>query len=733
MVNRTSQRAILSLIVILGLLTPTAWAADRGQELRDAALAGELAKVRQLLDAGVPVDAAGRYGQTALYFAAGKGHLGVVQLLVEHGADVNARDRFFDVSPLEAALGGGHREVAHFLLGKGGGDATVALAQAVEWNDLDLARAALASGGIEPLEITAVRREAEKREGAAAMTELLAEVVVPRPERRPYAATPERLAAVAGRYRGGEDLEATVTVRDGGVVLHLKEGPDTLPEIPLKAVAEDRFETAQGDMAARFGGRGGAVEWLRVNRRGVVAFLGAVTADPQPLPVAREAPAVEEAPVPAGAPRPWPQFRGPGASGVGDGQGAPAAWSVPEGKNVRFKTPIPGLALSSPVVWGDRIFLTTAVGAKGDRTIRTGLYGDPDSVDDTSEHSFRLFAVSSKDGEILWEREVYRGAPKVRRHLKSSLANASPATDGQRVVVLFGAVGLLAAYDRQGELLWKRDVGVLDCNDPQSGTAEWGHASSPVIYDDLVVIQGDRREDSFLAAYRLADGEPVWRVPRDEPSTWSTPNILPGPGGDELITNGRVIRAYDPRTGKLLWTLGPNSDVVVATPVVGEGMAFVTAGYPPVRPIYAIRPGGRGDLTLAEGRAGSDTIAWSHRRGGTYIPSPVLYRGHLYLLNNNGILSCYRVRDGEQVYQTRVGPQGTSFAASPVAADGRLYLASEDGLVFVLRAGPEYELLRTNPMDEVVMATPAISGGAMFVRTLGHLVGLAATPAGTAP
>jgi outer membrane protein assembly factor BamB len=232
----------------------------------------------------------------------------------------------------------------------------------------------------------------------------------------------------------------------------------------------------------------------------------------------------------------------------------------------------------------------------------------------------------------------------VGRHLKSSQANATPVTDGKRVVALFGTVGVLVAYDFGGKPLWKRDIGVLECNDPQAGSAQWGHASSPILYRDLVIVQGDRVKDSYIAAYRAATGEEVWRVARDEPSTWATPNVLRAAGGDELVTNGQKVRAYDPATGALLWTLGPNSEVVVATPVVGDGLVFVTAGYPPVRPIYAIRAGQRGDLTLPEGKRASGAIAWSHERGGTYIPTPVLYKGYLYTCNNNGILTCYRGR-----------------------------------------------------------------------------------------
>lgn len=709
----------LGILMFLCAVVLAAGADDPGEELRSAAGAGNLARVDALLASGVPVDAPGRYGQTALYFAAEKGHLPVAQRLVERGANVNAQDRFFGASVLDLALSNGHLELARYLLSKGAEDAASALGAAIELNDLELARAALATGFIEPLDLAAARRLAGEST-APGLRELLANATAKPRQRPPYKPAPERLSAYAGHYRGEDGKDVTVTIRGETVGLTL---PDQ-PEIVLTPVAENRFDSANGDLAIYFGGRGGLTEWARLNRGGELSFLGVVTDDPTPLRSAA-ASGAEEAKAPMAAPRPWPQFRGSGASGIGDGQGAPSAWDVATGSGVRFKTPVPGIGLSSPVVWGDRIFVTTAVSGKGDMTFRTGLYGDTTSVEDVSEHSFRLYALDAATGKILWDREVHRGAPAVRRHTKSSLANATPATDGEHVVVLFGPIGKLAAYDFQGKQLWLRDVGVLDTNDPQSGTAEWGHASSPILYGDLVLVQGDRRKDSFLAAYRVATGEEVWRIARDEPSTWSTPNILPAPSGDELITNGQTIRAYDPRSGRLLWSLGPNSEVVVSTPVVGDGLAFVTAGYPPIRPVYAVRPGQRGDLSLAKGESASKAIAWSHPRGGTYIPSPILYRGILYTCNNNGILTAYRAETGEQLSVIRLSTTTASFSASPVAADGKLYFASEAGDVYVLKAGPEPELLAVRPMGETVMSTPAISGGLMVVRTLNHVVGLA--------
>jgi len=719
LISRRRRSGLLSCGLVLLAAASAAGAGDPGEALREAARAGDLTRVEALLAAGAPIDAPARYGQTPLYFAAEKGHLAVVRRLVERGANVNARDGFFGFSALEIALQGRHLELARHLLAHGAEDAASALEAAIESDDLELARAALASGFLEPLDLAAARREIQGRSGP--MSELLATATAKPRQRPPYQAAPERLSVLAGRYRDQIGKDVAIAVRGNGLGLTLAGEP----EMVLTAVSEDRFDSADGGLSLVFGGRGGLVEWALVNRGGEVFYLGVVTSDPTPLRTAA-APGAEAKPAPVAAPRPWPQFRGPRASGIGDGQGAPAAWNVATGEGVRFKTPIPGIGLSSPIVWGDRIFVTTAVSGKGDASFRAGLYGEAISVDDHSEHSFRLYALDAVTGRVAWEREVHRGAPQVERHLKSSLANATPATDGERVVVLFGAVGKLAAYDFDGKPLWQRDIGILDCNDPQSGSAEWGHASSPILYGDLVIVQGDRRKDSFLAAYRLATGEEVWRVAREEPSTWSTPNILPAPSGDELIANGPTIRAYDPRTGRPLWSLGPSSEVVVGTPVVGDGLVFVTAGYPPVRPVFAIRSGQRGDLSLPRGESSSKAIAWSHARGGTYIPSPILYRGILYTCNNNGILTAYRAETGEQLSMIRLSATTTAaFAASPIAADGRLYIASETGDVYVLRAGPEPELLAVQPMGEPVMSTPAISGGLLVVRTLNHVFGLA--------
>lgn len=420
------------------------------------------------------------------------------------------------------------------------------------------------------------------------------------------------------------------------------------------------------------------------------------------------------------SPQPWPSFRGAGASGVADGQGAIVEWDVASGENVVWQTPIPGASNSSPVVWGDRLFVTTAISGLGTETLRAGISGDTRSLEDTSEHVWHLYALDTASGDIVWDREVFRGPPGALRHPKGSHASSTPATDGERVVVLFGAIGLLAAYDFDGDLVWRNDIGVIDTTYYLDSTHHWGHSSSPIIYEGSVIVQADGENSPFIAAYDLEDGRQLWKTPRDdEIPSWGTPAIARGPQGDELIANGTTIRGYDPRTGEERWTLGPNSFITIPTPVVGPDLVYVTGGYQPVRPIYAVRPGASGDISLPEGAGTSESVRWSQDRDGPYIPTPILYEGRLYVLRINGVLTAYDADSGEQIYRARVGT-GT-FTASPVAADGHLYVANEDGDVFVVGSGPEYEEIAVNPVGEMIMATPAISSGRIFIRTMNHI------------
>ena len=454
----------------------------------------------------------------------------------------------------------------------------------------------------------------------------------------------------------------------------------------------------------------------------MVALLFQAPQATPPAPVIAPGP-TDFALTPKGAAQNWPMFRGPQASGVADAQGALVEWDVKAGKNVRWKTPIPGLANSSPVIWGNRIYVATADSTTGVNTFQAGNAGI-NSLADTSEHSWKLYALDATSGAIVWEKEVHKGVPRTKRHPKGSQAAASPVTDGRRVAVLFGTAGILATYDVNGAQLWKKDLGTIDNGYVADPTQQWGHSASPILYENSVIIQADQQKGSYIAAYDIADGKELWKTIReDEISTWSTPLVVKGGAGDELITNGTKVRGYDPKTGKIRWTLGPNSQVVVPTPIAGNGLVYVSGGYQPVRPIYAIRPGGSGDISLPAGKTSNDNIVWSVDRDGPYIPTPLLYRGVIYSLNNNGVLNTFDAMTGERLYRGRVGPGG-AFSASPIAADGRLYFANEDGQVYVVRAGKEYVQIAVNEMAEPITATPAIADGLMVVRTVRAVYGI---------
>ena len=426
----------------------------------------------------------------------------------------------------------------------------------------------------------------------------------------------------------------------------------------------------------------------------------------------------------------WPQFRGRNAAGVGDGALLPDAWDAARGTGVLWKTRIPGLAHSSPVVWGDQVFVTTAISSLPDASFKPGLYGEGTASGDTTVHRFQVLSLDRTSGEVRWTRTAFEGAPREKRHIKATYANASPATDGRYVVAFFGSQGLYA-YDMAGNLKWKRDLGRIDAGAYDDPGYEWGTASSPILFEDLVIVQCDQQKGSFLMALRLGDGETAWRADRDELPSWATPTVFPGPGGPELVTNApNFIRGYDPRTGKELWRLGRSSKITAPTPVFDGDLVVVMSGRRPNAPIFVLKAGAKGDITLPEGATSGGPVVWTRERAGSYMPTPVVYQGLLYVLKNQGILACYDLRSGEQRYETRLPEVGSGFSASPVAADGKLYLSGEDGDVFVVKAGPQFELVARNRMGQPLMATPAIAGRMMLVRGERELIAIGSAPAG---
>lgn len=417
----------------------------------------------------------------------------------------------------------------------------------------------------------------------------------------------------------------------------------------------------------------------------------------------------------------WSSFRGPLATGVLDGSDPPISWDVPRKEHVRWQTPIPGLAHSSPAVWGDRVFVTTAISERGDAPLLHGYSTSGEPAADQVPHAWRLYCLDRETGRVLWERTAHKGVPRTKRHMKSTHASATPVTDGRVVVVFFGSEGLFA-FDFAGKLLWQRDLGVLETGSLQYPERQWGVASSPIIDESRVIVQCDLQAGSFLAAFDVTTGRPLWRTRRDEIPSWASPVVYEEGARRVVVTNaGRFVRGYDARNGEELWRLANTSDIAVPTPIVADRLVVVMSGYQPAKPIYVIRTTASGDVSLRDGETTNAHVAWSRARGGSYVPTPLAYRGLLYVLSTNGVLTCYELQTGRILYERRVADKGGAYSASPVAADGRLYLSSEDGEVHVVKTGETYELLSTNTVGEMLMATPALADGMMIVRGLQHV------------
>ncbi|MFP6770299.1 MAG: PQQ-binding-like beta-propeller repeat protein [Planctomycetaceae bacterium] len=416
----------------------------------------------------------------------------------------------------------------------------------------------------------------------------------------------------------------------------------------------------------------------------------------------------------------WRQFRGPGASGVSDGHPLPTAWDVKSGDELAWQAPIPGLGHAGPIVTGGKIFVVTAVSGRDNAGVKVGIYGNIESVNDNSQHAWRLLCLERDSGKVAWDRCLHRGVPRIKRHTKATHANATPVTDGRRIVVSLGSEGLYC-YDLDGRRLWKQDLGLLDSGYYKVPAAQWGFGSSPILYGDSVIVQCDVQQGSYLAAFALDDGRQLWGIPRDEVPTWSTPVLWQGKHPAQLVVAGyRHSGGYDPATGRELWRLSGGGDIPVCTPVPAGDLVILSSAHGSIRPLRAIRATARGDITPKATDKPTEHIAWSLPRDGIYMQTPILYGGLLYACRLNGVLSCYEPETGKRIYRSRLDG-GIGFTASPVAGDGKLYFTSEDGRIYVVAAGRTFRLLETNRIGQQCMATPAISGGLLLVRGQDHL------------
>jgi outer membrane protein assembly factor BamB len=409
----------------------------------------------------------------------------------------------------------------------------------------------------------------------------------------------------------------------------------------------------------------------------------------------------------------WPQFRGPDATGVAENPRLPDHWTATE--NVAWKANVPGRGWASPIVWGEQVFLATVVNTGETPTAKKGLYfGGEQSKPPETEHLWKVYCLSLKDGHVLWEQTAHRGVPATPLHIKNTYASETPVTDGERVYALFGNLGVFC-FDMEGKPLWSKPI------EPRRMRAGWGTAASPVVHGDRFIYVNDNEQESYITALDKRTGDELWRVSRDEKSNWATPFVWQNELRTEIVTPGTSkVRSYD-LDGNLLWDLKGMSVITIATPYAVNGLLYVSSGYvlDPKQPMYAIRPGGSGDLTLAGDEKSSEFVAWSSKRGAPYNPTTLVYRDRLYVLYDMGLFACFDARTGREIYDRKRIPNGKAFTASPWANNGKIFCLNEDGVTFVMAASDEFEVLHTNSLgdDETALATPAIVGDRLLIRT----------------
>ena len=422
--------------------------------------------------------------------------------------------------------------------------------------------------------------------------------------------------------------------------------------------------------------------------------------------------------------RQWPTYRGFRSCGVLDNANLPDSFNVVTGYNVLWKTTIPGLGIASPVIWDDRLYITSAVSESDKAGFKPGLYGDVRPVNDSSVHEWKVFCYDKNTGRKIWEQTSCRGIPKIKRHPKSTHANTTLAVNDKYVVAFFGSEGLYC-YDNDGKLQWKKDFGLLKSVFFTMESAEWEFASSPVIFDNAVIIQCDILDNSFLAAYDLKTGKELWKTKRDEYPGWCTPNIYEDNGKVCIAVNGFKQRGgYDFVTGKELWTMSGGGDIQIPTPVIGKNLIYFNSAHGKSSPIMAISTGARGDITLREGETTNSYVRWSQPRGGSYMHTMLLYHNKLYNVNWNGTINCLDPDSGKEIYTAKLG-NSKSFIASPVASDGKIFIPDEEGTVYIISDAPKLEIISVIPMNSICMTAPAITDGRIYFRTQDNLYAIA--------
>jgi outer membrane protein assembly factor BamB len=421
----------------------------------------------------------------------------------------------------------------------------------------------------------------------------------------------------------------------------------------------------------------------------------------------------------------WPQYRGPGARGVDQSQALPTNWNVETGANIRWQTTLPGLAHASPTVWGDRVYVATAVKAV-ETELKVGLYGDITPLEEKEVHQWRLLALDKATGKIVWNTLGYEGVPRAKRHPKASPCNSTPTTDGRRIVALFGSEGLFC-FDTAGKLVWRKDLGPMDSGFYLVPSAQWGFASSPVIAEGKVIVLCDVLTNSFLAAFDLADGKEVWRTARTDVPTWGTPAVVDTPGRKQIAVNGwHCSGGYDLATGRNLWHLEGGGDIPVPTPVFAHGLLYLTSAHGRYAPMRAVRPEAAGDITPSDPGQTNSAIAWAHAKRGNYMQTPIVVGDLLFGCTDAGMVTCFDAATGAVKFDHRLGAGGQGLTASPVSDGRHVFFTSEQGVVFVVAAASQYSLVSSNELHDTCLATPGLADGTLFFRTRAKLIAVGA-------
>ena len=417
----------------------------------------------------------------------------------------------------------------------------------------------------------------------------------------------------------------------------------------------------------------------------------------------------------------WTQYRGPQASGVDKSKQLPVEWNVEGGKNVRWQTPMPGLGHASPIIFGDRVYIATAVGAS-DKELKVGLYGDIAPIEEKGSYQWRLLSVDRNSGKIIWNVLGNEAVPRVKRHPKATHCNSTPATDGKRIVTFFGSEGLFC-FDMDGKLVWKKDLGPMDSGFYVVPSAQWGFASSPVIHDGKVIALVDVQTNSFIAAFNLADGKELWRTPRKDVPTWGCPAIVQSDKRTQIVVNGwHHTAGYDFADGKEVWHLDGGGDIPVPTPIAADGLIYLTSGHGRENPMRAVRADATGNITPETPASTNAGIAWVQPRQGTYMQTPIAIGNRLYACKDFGVVVCFDSQTGKVIYNERIKGPAQGYTASPVSDGKHLYFPGETGKVIVVPVGDEFSVAATNDLKDNCMATPAIADGTIFFRTQSKLI-----------